>query len=120
MTVLAALESGEAGPFHPPPKPPSAAPTPVFRASNREEDETYGGVVAVLNPSLRVIRGSCGVQWILQRRKNPVRWLSLAYCGSKEGLLLRIKDHLQPPVAKLCNPEAWAIIEALPDVFPKS
>jgi hypothetical protein len=129
MTVLEVLEPGEAVPFHPHPEAPFAAATPVFLASNREESETYGGVVAVLNPSLRVIRGSCGLQWIVQRRKNPVRWLSLAYCGTKQGLLLRIKEHLQGRdeilpletlVTRCCNPEAWAAIEALPDFFPKA
>jgi hypothetical protein len=132
MIVLDALEPGEAGPLPRSAEAPFAAPTPVFWASNREEDETYGGVVAVLNPSLRVICGRCGPQWILQRRKNPVRWLSLAYCATKAGLVLRVKAHLQAQsnekktlpldvlVSRYADPEAWRAIEGLPDVFRKA
>ena len=47
---------------------------PFFPASNRETDETYGGVVAALNSKLRVVSGSCGLQWIVQKRKNPLAW----------------------------------------------
>jgi hypothetical protein len=120
MVILDVLEPGEARPFQPRPETPFAAPTPVFRASNREEDETYGGIVAVLNPNLRIIRGSCGIQWILQRRKNPARWLSIAYCGTKEGLLLRIKDHLQPPKAKQILPLSELPNSAIPKPGPQS
>lgn len=92
----------------------SAAPTPLFRASNRETDETYTGVVAVLNAKLRVIAGSCGLQWGIQKRKSPLMWISFAYCATREGLLLRL-----PKDGCGCGPEPWAIIQALPDYFPK-
>ena len=80
----------------------------------REESEGYAGVVAVLNSRLRVIRGKCGLQWIAQKKERPTRWTSFAYCATKEGLLLRL-----PKGGYGCNPEAWAIIEALPIYFPK-
>jgi len=40
----------------------NAAPTLVISSHGREESETYTGIVAALNPSLRVIRGRCGLQ----------------------------------------------------------
>jgi hypothetical protein len=104
-----------AGPLQRSAETPSAAPTPFFQASNRETDETYEGVVAVLNSKLRLIRGSCGLQWIIQKRKNPLIWISFAFCATREGLLLRL-----PKKGQGCNPAAWAIIEALPDFFPKT
>ena len=65
------------------PKPLSAAPAPVFETSSRETDEGYGAVVAVLNPKLRVVAGSCGLQWIVQKRKNPLTWSSFAFCANQ-------------------------------------
>ena len=103
---------------------PSPAPTPVFSRQNREESEAYPRVVAVLNSRLRVIHGKCGLQWILQVRKSPSRFESIAFCGTKQGLILRIREHLQPRDAKQILPleeiaAAWAAIEALPEHFPK-
>ena len=103
---------------------PSPAPTPVFSGQNREESEAYSRVVAVLSPRLRVIHGKCGLQWILQVRKSPSRFESIAFCGTKQGLILRIREHFQPRDAKQILPleeiaAAWAAIEALPEYFPK-
>jgi hypothetical protein len=109
------LQPRKAGPLQRSDETPFAAPTPVFQDSNRETDETYRGVTAVLNSKLRVISGSCGLQWVIQKRKNPLTWISFAYCATKEGLLLRL-----PKKGQGCNPAAWAIIEALPDFFPKT
>ncbi len=67
-----------------------AAPTPLISPHRRETGETYGAVVAILNSALRVIRGACGLQWIVQKRKSPLTWASFAYCATKEGLLLRL------------------------------
>ena len=111
----------------------NAAPTLVISSHGREESETYTGIVAALNPSLRVIRGRCGLQWILQSRKSASRWNSIAFCGTKTGLILRIKEHLRQthhkkerelvPLETLvelhCDAAAWAIIGGLPDYFPK-
>ncbi len=67
----------------------------------------------------------------MQKRKNPLTWSSFAFCQTKAGLVLRIKAHLQArsghqktlPLDRLagryCDPDAWAIVEALPDFFPK-
>ena len=86
--------------------------------SAREENDNYKDVVAVLTPKLRVIRCRDGLQWIVQRQNNkrgglPI-WSSFAFCGTKEGLLMRL-----PKGGQGCYPEAWAAIEALPDHHPK-
>ena len=65
-------------------------------------------------------------------RAVRTRFELIAYCATKEGLLLRIKEYWQRtfhrkereliPLAQLVelhsDPEAWAIIEALPDYYP--
>jgi hypothetical protein len=80
----------------------------------REESEDYGRVLAVLNSTLRVICGKCNIQWIAQDKSRPTRWSSYAYCGTKEGLLRNL-----PHDGHGCDPAAWAIIEGLPDYYPK-
>lgn len=106
----ARLQPRKTEPLPSPPKTALAAPTPVFLASIRETDETYRGVVAVLNDKMRVVAGSCGLQWVIQKRKNPLAWSSFAFCATKEGLLLRL-----PKNGHGCDPEAWVIIQALPE-----
>ena len=66
------------------------------------------------------------------RYESATRWESIAYCATREGLLRQIKDHLQHihggdtiiPLVQLIaghvDPKAWAIIEALPDYYPKA
>lgn len=109
------------------------AVTPVFPTGKGESSETYPRVVAQLTDRLRVIEGQCNLQWLLQVRKSPTRWESIAFCGTKQGLLLRIRDHLQDSyhrkeckllslerlVLLHCEPAGWAAIEALPDYYPK-
>ena len=104
------------------------AVAPEISARTGETDEAYGAVLATLKGKLRVIHSRDANQWILQSRKSPTRWESFAYCGTKEGLLLRIKEHLQGrdeilPLETLasrdCDPVAWAAIEALPEYYPK-
>ena len=121
--------------------------------------EADGDVIALLTDGLRVVRSDR--QWIVQQR-GPKAWSGFAYCATKEGLLLRIKEHLlkehlnkldcyqmqkraktdkRPRVSREAleateaarallkrglvssfgvAPEAWAVIEALPDYFPKT
>jgi len=50
------------------------------------------GVIAVLTDALRVARAD-DRQWCLEQR-NARTWTPIAYCGTKEGLLVRIKDWL--------------------------
>ena len=108
----ARLQPRKTEPLPSPPETAFAAPTPVFLASIRETDETYRGVVAVLNDKLRVVAGSCGLQWVIQKRKNPLAWSSFAFCATKEGLLLRL-----PKYGHGCDAESSARIQALPDYF---
>jgi hypothetical protein len=79
-----------------------------------EKSDAYNGVVAVLNPRLRVIRGACGLQWIVQKRKSPLIWSNFAFCGTKDGLLLRHSECGFP------GDGAWSAIKALPDYFPRA
>ena len=94
---------------------PFAAQEPLPGNVWNEKSDAYSGVVAVLNPRIRVIRGACGLQWIVQKRKSPTIWSNFAFCGTKEGLLLRLSECGYP-----CDSKAWAAIEALPDYFPKA
>jgi hypothetical protein len=72
-----------------------------------------------------VIDGQCGLQWLLQVRKRPTRWETIAYCATRQGLLIRIRDHL--PALEKDEPRTLPLevlvgchaIEALPDYFPK-
>ena len=107
-------------------KAPSLAVAPVFSAHRSESSEAYPHIVASLTPKLRVIDDlSC--QWILQVRKSPTRFESIAYCATCEGLLLRIKRHLQPrdakkilplvAIAKFCDPDALRAVMELPEFY---
>ena len=140
----------------PDPMQPMTEPLFAAVAVNGEAD---GDVIALLTDGLRVVRSDR--QWIVQQR-GPKAWSGFAYCATKEGLLLRIKEHLlkehlnkldcyqaqkraetdkRPRVSKEAleateaarallkrglvssfgvAPEAWAVIEALPDYFPKT
>jgi hypothetical protein len=60
---------------------PFAAVAQRPASSAREKDEGYGAVVAVLSGKLRVIAGSCGLQWGIQSRVTPKLWKSFAYCA---------------------------------------
>ena len=51
-------------------------------------------------------------QWILQSRYGEERWRPLAFCATKEGLMLRAREVFPP------EDPAWRFIEALPDFFP--
>jgi hypothetical protein len=86
---------------------------PIAAKARREDSDGYPGVVAVLNSRLRVIRGAR--VWIAQMKEGS-RWTSFAFCTTKQDLLSRL-----PRVFRRRERDraAWAIIEALPDHFPK-
>lgn len=99
---------------------PAALATPDLPS---EESDDYFPVVARLTPDLRVICCQDDIQWIAQSRNDgwteqseeeAQTWSGFAFCGTKEGLLMRL-----PHGGYGCDPEAWAIIEALPPYFPK-
>jgi hypothetical protein len=94
---------------------------------DKENSDAYAGVVCVLNPKLRIIRNS--LQWVLQAKRGA-EWKNFAYCATKEGLLLRIKGHLQPAkarqivpldilAARYCDAAAWSVVGGLPEHFKK-
>ena len=64
---------------------------PVPFAAVAVNGEADGDVIALLTDGLRVVRSDR--QWIVQQR-GPKTWASFAYCATREGLLLRIKEHL--------------------------
>jgi len=97
------------------PGAPSAAQEPLPGSVRNEKSDAYNVVVAVLNPRMRVIRVACGLQWIVQKRNSPLMWSNFAFCGTKEGLLLRLSECGFP-----CDPGAWSAIKTLPDYFPRA
>ena len=132
----------------------------VPSASLRTNLEADGDVIA-LSEALRVVRG--GRQWTIEQR-GPKTWFGIAFCATKEALILRLKEHLlKEHLLKLDHyyvkemkaadgklrravsrealeateaarallkrgdvssfgvaSEAWAVIEALPDFYPKT
>ena len=105
------------------------AVAPVFSAHKGETDEAYGAVLATLNGKLRVVHSRDANQWLLQVRKSPTRWETVAYCATKIGiensgwkLHLQGRDEILPLaelVREHVEPEAWAVVQALPDYYPK-
>ena len=67
-------------------------------SSVREKDDDYRDVIATLKPKLRVIRGSCGWQWVIQQQDAQLKgvpiWTGFAFCAAREGLLVRLRGHL--------------------------
>jgi hypothetical protein len=76
-------------------KSPSPAVAPAFSAHRGESAEGNPGVVARLTDRLRVIEGACQLQWLLQYRKSATKWETIAFCATKAGLPLRVKEHWQ-------------------------
>jgi len=103
--------------------------------SRNEESDSYGAIVAVLTPKLRIIRGKCNLQWVIQRlngmRDGAPKWSGFAFCATKTGLLLRIKEHwqqtfhrkerelipLETLVQQHCDAGAWGNIQVLPAIL---
>ena len=144
-----------------PHQPIAEAPFAPVDASPEAED----GVIAILTPDLRVIRGER--YWIMQQRMGKTWHQRQSFCATKEGLILAIKDWLlKEHLSKLgyynirqvqatnakgklvyknivsrealaatdtaraalkrndmagfgVSLEAWAVIQALPDFYPK-
>lgn len=73
--------------------------------SHRERDDAYRAVVAVLNPSWRVIECHHGIQWILQRRDGYTgglpRWTGDRYFTTRAALVATCQHHCgqQDPLA---------------------
>lgn len=72
----------------------------------QETHENYGKVVVKLSESRRIIASVCDLQWIVQSIMPSGTWRNEAYCGTKEGLILRVGNIDE--------------IAALPEYFPKN
>jgi hypothetical protein len=85
--------------------------------SAREVDANFPGLVAVLNEHWRVVAGSCGIQWILQRRgKNDGQWRNCYFLRSRAGVLAYAGRREVGQV----DAAALAILENLPEWFPEA
>lgn len=94
---------------------------PSQRNSSRER------LIAQLSDKFRVVAEGVAhpLQWMLQRRKSAKAWQSISWCQTRNGLLLAIrekciaaKDFTQRHNCPGLDPEAIAVIKALPDRFP--
>ena len=72
-----------------PRQPIAESPSVAVRASSEPGDT----VLTELTAELRVVRSP--LQWILQSRIGGAKsWKNIAFCGTKEGLRMRIEDFL--------------------------
>ncbi|MEK6216192.1 MAG: hypothetical protein N2B03_03120 [Boseongicola sp.] len=83
----------------------------ALRASHREKDEGYHGIVARLNDRWRVITCQDGIQWILQHRE-PSRWRNRCFCMTSAALRREALRH-----GGDIDPAAWETLLALPAHF---
>src|SRR6478735_8892137 len=82
--------------------------------STAESDDSYPGVVAVLNGGFRVIECRHRLQWVLQRRNRAETvaqhvWRGRSYCRTKEALFRCCDEHAGP-----MDPAARSTLVALP------
>ena len=87
--------------------------TPVYNASHRERDDTYGKVILQLAPRWRIIECRNAEQWIIQKRSaEPLHqgvWRSVSYVVSRDKLI-----ELSASLGLLSEPSKWAVLEQLP------
>ena len=87
--------------------------TPVYNASHRERDDSYGKVILQLAPRWRIIECRNAEQWIIQKRNaeplNPGVWLGVSYVVSRDKLI-----ELSASLGLLSEPSKRAVLEALP------
>jgi len=87
--------------------------TPVYNASHRERDDSYGKVILQLAPCWRIIECRNAEQWIIQKRSaEPLdrgKWTSISYVVSRDKLI-----DLSTSLGLLSEPSKRAVLEALP------
>ena len=89
--------------------------TPVYNASHRESDDSYGKVVLQLAPRWRIIECRNAEQWIIQNRSAEPLDLeasldcSVSYVVSRDKLI-----ELSASLGLLSEPSKRAVLEALP------
>jgi len=101
--------------FHNHPTRPSlyTGLTPVYNASHRESDDSYGKVILQLAPRWRIIECRNAEQWIIQKRSaEPLdrgKWTGVSYVVSRDKLI-----ELSTSLGLLSEPSKRAVLEALP------
>ena len=87
--------------------------TPVYNASHRERDDSYGKVVLQLASRWRIIECRNAEQWIIQKRSaEPLdrgKWTGVSYVVSRDKLIA-----LSASLGLLSEPSKRAVLEALP------
>jgi len=87
--------------------------TPVYNASHRERDDSYGKVILQLAPRWRIIECRNAEQWIIQKRSaEPLdrgKWTSVSYVVSRDKLI-----ELSARLGLLSESSKRAVLEALP------
>jgi hypothetical protein len=83
--------------------------------STADSDDSYPGVVAVLNGGWRVIECRHGIQWILQHRNRAETvarhsWRGRSFCRTKEALIRCCNEHTGQ-----IDPAILMTLEALPE-----
>ena len=87
--------------------------TPVYNASHRERDDSYGKVVLQLASRWRIIECRNAEQWIIQKRSaGPLdrgKWTGVSYVVSRNKLI-----ELSARLGLLSEPSKRAVLERLP------
>lgn len=87
--------------------------------SHRESDDNYARVIVRFEPRHRIIDGSCGIQWVIQRRdgfkkSGEPRWTGYRYCRTREALIRLYRSFCEAE-----DPEVLARLQELPERHPR-
>lgn len=87
--------------------------------SNRESDDDYKRVIVRFEPNFRIIDGSCGIQWVFQKRdgrrkSGAPRWTGRSYCRTRETLIRLYREFCD-----VVDPDVLAILEQMPERHPR-
>jgi hypothetical protein len=86
--------------------------------SNRESDDNYCRVIVAF-ANYRLIDGSCGIQWVIQKRDGnrkdgALRWTGHSYTRRRETVLRLYRE-----LCAVADPNVLGILESLPDWHPR-
>lgn len=87
--------------------------------SHRESDDDYKREIVRFEPGFRIIDGSCGIQWVIQKRdgvrkSGAPRWTGVRYCRTRATLLWLYRSFCEAE-----DPTIIAILEQLPERHPR-
>ena len=87
--------------------------TPIYNASHRERDDSYGKVILQLARRWRIIECRNAEQWIIQKRSadhlDRGKWTGVSYVVSRKKLIA-----LSTGLGLLSEPSKRAVLERLP------